>query len=93
MPIRNPSLCENKDYFEHKMYQQRFTSHVLGAHYRKTILPRDWDLNTRFSMVYRNSIRNFTQTHNTATVIENIIGAAQDHERPISFSQHLCCDQ
>jgi hypothetical protein len=25
--------------------------------------------------------------------IENIIGDAQDQERPISFSQHSCCDQ
>jgi hypothetical protein len=53
IPIRNSSLCENKDYFEHKMYQQRFTSHVLGERCRKMILLRDWDLNTRFSMIYR----------------------------------------
>jgi hypothetical protein len=53
MPIRNPSLCENNDYFEHKIYQQRFTSHVLGAPSRKTISLRDWDLGALFSMVYR----------------------------------------
>jgi hypothetical protein len=45
IPIRNPSLCENKDYFEHKMYQPRFISHVLGADYRKATLLHDWDLN------------------------------------------------
>jgi hypothetical protein len=69
IPIKNPSLCENKDCFEHKMYQQRFTSHALGAHYGKTILLRDWDLNARFSMVYRNNIQNFTQTHNAVMVM------------------------
>jgi hypothetical protein len=35
------------------VYQQRFTSHVLGANYRKTTLLRDWDMNGRFLMVYR----------------------------------------
>jgi hypothetical protein len=49
IPIRNPSLCENKDYFEHKMYQPRFISHVLGAHYRRSshlrLCPiRSWSL-------------------------------------------------
>jgi hypothetical protein len=35
------------------MHQQNFTSHVLVAHYRKTLLLRDWDLNARLSMVYQ----------------------------------------
>jgi hypothetical protein len=67
--IRNPSLCENKDYFEHKMYQQRFTSHVLGAQYPKTIVLRDWGLKARLSMVYRKNIQNFTQAHNVTMVM------------------------
>jgi hypothetical protein len=53
IPIKTPFLCENKDYFEYKMYSQRLVSYVLGAHYRKTILLRDWDLNPGVSMVYR----------------------------------------
>jgi hypothetical protein len=39
--------------YRDKIYQQRFTSHVLGAHYCKTILLHDWNLNARLSMVYQ----------------------------------------
>jgi hypothetical protein len=66
IPIRNPSLCENKNYFEHKMYQQRFTSPVLGAHYQKTVLPGDGILTLYFQWFIENNIQDFTQTHNAA---------------------------
>jgi hypothetical protein len=46
-------------------------------------------------MVYRKQHPEFTLKHTTRSwlCIGNIIGDAQDHKRPISFSQHSCRDQ
>jgi hypothetical protein len=51
------------------MYQQRFTSHVLGVDHRKTILLRDWDLTLGFQWLSENNTQNFTQTHNAVMVM------------------------
>jgi hypothetical protein len=42
------------------MYQQRFTSHILGAHDRKTVLLRHWILTLGFQWFIENNVQNFT---------------------------------
>jgi hypothetical protein len=52
------------------MHQERFASSVLGAHYRRTILLRDWVLTLGFQWFIENDIQNFTQTHNVAMIMQ-----------------------